>query len=1072
MKFFLSTYGFQRFFDGLHIPHVRGFRMYGMLHLVVQVLMLHLFVPHTVVAEEPVPDTYRILFVSHKTELPPWNLAMFSECRSEFERLSGRPVSMIIKSMDRKGPETPAAAGNQLYLSDRVEGVDFMVYRNPLSSPPLHLAAEEGVPLIVPACDTASLTEPGKLPANVYLKTVTLSPARTAGLVKRLCPDVGKLIVIGGDHETDRFLMRRAREELGENYGGLAVEYWEGLRPADLKKRAAALSRDTAILFLKMTLDPNGAIHISSDIVRDLLAYTPVPVFGISDTFVEEGILGGYVASSRMEGRRAAQMLALLADGNSVPPIEHVEDYGEYQFNWHQLKRWGIRESQLPVGSRILYRPDSLFERHPWLLQAIWSSFIGLVLILCVTLLFLLSRRKTLRVLRENEEWLRLSTGTAGVVAWEYDWVNDRMACSQHHELLYGLKPQSPWTKVDFLNAIHPDDREFVDGAIAQSIAPGSSGEFRFDCRTLWPDGSVHWLLMTGEATARNAEGGAVLMRGCMMDITERKMMEMALRASKEKERLMAKLVMDSNQPVAIGFADGRLGRFNPAFCELTGYTEEELKHIDWATELTPPEWLEAERRALAVLVRTGEPVRYEKEYIRKDGSRVSVSLFTHLSRSVDGIPDYFYAFISDITELKRVREEVLKEKNRLQFALEVSHMGAWDLNLSDLSSHRTKTHDEVFGYKTPVPEWTYEMFLEHVLPEEREEVNRKFQTAITTGEDWSFECRIRRADGKVRWIWAVGRPAGGNQGLMGGVVQDITERKQTELALKESHDLLEVRVEERTAELKERRDEAEQLNRAMINLLQDLKQTNRGLKAAEESLRTTNKELEAFSYSVSHDLRAPLRHIAGFVELLLKREKGRLDERSEHYLLTIDQSVKRMGQLIDDLLALSRMSRSDMHFCDVDMNEVVRNALKELAHMKKERSIVWNIVPMPSVTADPRLLLQVWINLIGNALKFTARKKEAVIEIGILDKEEVKEENQAVFYIRDNGAGFEPEYAHKLFGVFQRLHREDEFEGTGIGLATVRRIIHRHGGKVWAEGAVDRGAAFYFTLGKNKGEK
>jgi light-regulated signal transduction histidine kinase (bacteriophytochrome) len=234
--------------------------------------------------------------------------------------------------------------------------------------------------------------------------------------------------------------------------------------------------------------------------------------------------------------------------------------------------------------------------------------------------------------------------------------------------------------------------------------------------------------------------------------------------------------------------------------------------------------------------------------------------------------------------------------------------------------------------------------------------------------------------------------------------------------------------------------------------------------------LEAANKELEAFSYSVSHDLRAPLRHVAGFIRLLLQREEGRLDPTSWRYLNIIAESSDRMDQLINDLLAFSRTGRTEMRVQCVELDGLVREVQQELAPEMEERRITWEVGPLPAVEGDTILLQQVWMNLLSNAIKFTAPRAEAHIEIGVI-RGDADEKGKATIFVRDSGVGFDPQYAHKLFGVFQRLHREDEFEGNGIGLATVRRIIHRHGGRVWAEGELDRGATFYFTLREAKEE-
>ncbi len=284
----------------------------------------------------------------------------------------------------------------------------------------------------------------------------------------------------------------------------------------------------------------------------------------------------------------------------------------------------------------------------------------------------------------------------------------------------------------------------------------------------------------------------------------------------------------------------------------------------------------------------------------------------------------------------------------------------------------------------------------------------------------------------------------------------------------------LEQRVAERTAKLNERMEEVNQLNRAMLNLLEDMRAMNRNLEMTAARLREANAELEAFSYSVSHDLRAPLRAIEGFAEILVSDYGEQLPAEASHYLQRVVESAQRMDQLIQDLLTFSRLSRRPMVKQRIDPTLLVRQVLDELRAEQEGRHVQVVVGALPPCQADPLLLRQVFFNLISNALKFTRAREVAKVEIGALNTDEElaatareppEQARPPVYFVRDNGIGFDMRYADRLFAVFQRLHSSAEYEGTGVGLAIVQRIIRRHGGVVWAEAEVDRGATFYFCL-------
>ncbi len=372
----------------------------------------------------------------------------------------------------------------------------------------------------------------------------------------------------------------------------------------------------------------------------------------------------------------------------------------------------------------------------------------------------------------------------------------------------------------------------------------------------------------------------------------------------------------------------------------------------------------------------------------------------------------------------------LLASRSRLHFALEAAGLGAWELDTLTQVATRTLRHDEIFGYPQGHPAWTYQTFLSHVLPEDRAEVDHKYSAALERGEAWDFQCRIRRADGEVRWIWARGQTMHSGPGTSAhvlGLIQDITGPRLAEANIAELNTHLEMRVRERTRALKD-----------------------------------ANDELEAFAYSVSHDLRTPLRHIAGFTQLLHKHLGHTTDPKAARYLAVVQDAVQRMDRLLEAMLNLSRTAQLPLRTGPVDLNHLTEEARAALASETAGRSVAWQIAALPQVKGDPLMLRQVLVNLLSNALKYSSRQDTALIEVWAEEQPDSWE-----VFVRDNGVGFDPRYAERLFGVFQRLHRQDDFEGTGVGLANVRRIVVRHGGEVSATARPGEGATFSFTLPK-----
>jgi PAS domain S-box-containing protein len=382
-----------------------------------------------------------------------------------------------------------------------------------------------------------------------------------------------------------------------------------------------------------------------------------------------------------------------------------------------------------------------------------------------------------------------------------------------------------------------------------------------------------------------------------------------------------------------------------------------------------------------------------------------------------------------DIQNREQAQKAARKSQERLRLALDSANAGSWEW---DLRTNRNVWSDEVwklYGLEPGTCQPSYETWRQAVHPDDRAEAERIVGEAAAAGAELNVEFRVNGPNDSQRWLLARAQPlrnAKGQAEVFVGIALDITHRKQAELEIRQLNSRLEERVSQRTAELE-----------------------------------TANKELEAFSYSVSHDLRAPLRGIDGWSLALAEDYSDQLDQRALQYLDRVRSETQRMGLLIDDMLQLSRISSSGLRVAPVDLSTVAEGIADRLREANAGRRLVFLIQPGLTAAGDARLLEIALTNLLSNAAKFTGPREEAQVEFGVTQCQ-----SEPVFYVRDNGVGFDMTYAGTLFGAFQRLHKASEFPGTGIGLAIVQRVIHRHRGRVWAEAQRDRGATFFFTIG------
>ncbi len=497
-----------------------------------------------------------------------------------------------------------------------------------------------------------------------------------------------------------------------------------------------------------------------------------------------------------------------------------------------------------------------------------------------------------------------------------------------------------------------------------------------------------------------------------------RRRVENALRASEQKYR---ELIDASPDAIFVWDEDGKCALSNASAARLRGCAQNELAGLSIVDTYVAYE--RNRIRETSEPAKTEGAFRFERQFLRKDNQVVPVEVSLSTARK-----GHYQAVVRDITDRKRAERELRKQAELLSLAHDAIIVRDPESRIAFWNPGAEKTYG--WTAAEAIGKVTHEL-LQTTFPDPFHQINAML---LGTGR-WEGELIHAKRDGGrvvVASRWSLQRDEHGAPAATLEINRDVTERKRAEEEIRKLNEDLEQRVVERTREL-----------------------------------QAVNKELEAFAYSVSHDLRAPVRHIAGFTELLQKHAQPVLDDKSRHHIATILDSAARMGNLVDDLLAFSRIGRAETQKTTVKLEQLVKAVMADSAPDAQGRTIDWKIGELPICHGDPAMLRLVVNNLISNALKFTRTREQARIEIGSLNHRP----GEVVFFVKDNGVGFDMKYKDKLWGVFQRLHSQDEFEGTGIGLATVQRIVHRHGGRVWAEAAINQGATLYVALPATEGK-
>jgi len=621
--------------------------------------------------------------------------------------------------------------------------------------------------------------------------------------------------------------------------------------------------------------------------------------------------------------------------------------------------------------------------------------------------------------LSEGEERLRLALEASRTGTWLWDIQPDRLTWDRPWDVktpgAIGVKEGVFCGNFEgFLDLIEPADRDTVNQAIHGALK--EKGPFASEFRVVWPDGSVHYLAVSGKGFYDEA-GNPLRMTGVTVDITERK--------QAEEIRSFLVAIVESTDDAVIGKnMDGIVVSWNPAAERVFGYKASEIlgKPI---TLIISPDRPQEEPQILAA-VRQGQIRHYETVRIGKNGMPIELSLTVSPIKNARGEIIGVSSISRDISQTRKAQlalerqAAVLSEQAQM---LDLANVMARDLDGRIILWN--KGMEKMYGWtkKEALGRISHDL-LRTEFPDSHDAIQRK----LVHEGGWEGELIHYHKDGQqlvVSSEWVLHTDSAGRPAAILEINNDITERKKAEQKILQLNSELEERVQARTAEL-----------------------------------TSANKEMEAFTYSVAHDLRAPLRHIDAFTKILHEDFAANLPAEAQRYLENICKGSRNMSRLVDDLLNLARVGRQELRCQSTSLANLVQEVLADLKGETAGRTIEWNIHPLPTVEADSGLLKQVFANLLANAAKYTRPREVAIVEIGSSEKN-----GDTEIFVRDNGVGFNMKYADKLFGVFQRLHRAEEFEGTGVGLATVERIIRRHGGSVRAEAAVGQGATFYFTL-------
>ncbi|MBZ2164516.1 PAS domain-containing sensor histidine kinase [Methanobacterium spitsbergense] len=617
---------------------------------------------------------------------------------------------------------------------------------------------------------------------------------------------------------------------------------------------------------------------------------------------------------------------------------------------------------------------------------------------------------KVNQALLESEERKDRSQEIAHLGSWELDILKNKLFWSDEVYRIFGLKPQEfDATYEAFLKAIHPDDREAVDEAYTSSLHEGVD-TYEIEHRVVRRSTGEIRIVHEKCEHLRDSSGRIVRSLGMVHDITERKKVEESLNQS---QKLLQDIINGFPSPIFVKDIEGRFLTVNNKFEELLGVKNKELKgKTDY--DIITKELAEYYRANDQKVLEEGKAISIEEEADLIDGHHTFIAnkfpIYDNNSQA------YGIGSVStDITELKKT-EEILKEsEERLRLAQSLGNVGIWDWNTITDELHFTPELELLYGL-IPGTIKTYQDWRQLTHPDDIEKIEAERDEKIANHEAFDLQFRILHKSGQIHWLSAKGGAIYNDEGdilRVLGINSDITDRINREEELK-----------------------------IFMN-----------------ELERSNKELEQFAYITSHDLREPLRMIISFLQLLERRYKDQLDEDANEFIGFAVDGAKRLDAMTNDLLQYSKITSEKREVKPVNFENVMEHALTNLKVPIEENNAIITHDPLPTINGDEQLKVQLFQNLIGNAIKYRSQETPK-IHISA-----TKEKNQYLFSINDNGIGISQEHLKKIFTIFQRLHTQEQYEGTGIGLAIAQKIVHQRGGQIWAESELGEGSTFYFTI-------